>query len=241
VPAAARSGSYAASANAEDPNRLPERTFYLNNVTQPNEANEIVSALRNFLPPEVKSYLVSSQNAILISATTEQLAAAQKIIDDLDRPRKSYRLTYTVSEMDGEKRVSSEHYAMVMVSGQPTTLKQGSKVPVATGSYNAVASGTTPAGAQTQFTYLDVGMNFTASLESFSDGALLRSEVERSSVAEEKSGVGPQDPIMRQSVLRGAFHLISGKSQMLGSLDIPGSTHRLEIEVALEELPKGKA
>jgi type II secretory pathway component GspD/PulD (secretin) len=214
----------------------PERTIYLNNVTQQSEANEIVTALRNTLPPNDKIYLVANQNAIVVRATPEDIALAQKLLNDLDRPKKSYRLTYTVSEKDGTKLIKTEHFAMVMASGQTTTLKQGSKVPVATGSYSA--GGTTPAGVQTQFTYIDVGMNFDVTLTAMGNNAMLRSSVEQSSVAPEKSVVaGAQEPIIRQASLRGESFLTPGKPQVLGSMDIPGSTSRLDIEVLMEPLP----
>src|SRR5207302_7506165 len=44
--------------------------------------------------------------------------------------------------------------------GQRATMKIGSKIPVATGSYNAgVSTGVASIGVQTQFTYLDIGVN----------------------------------------------------------------------------------
>ena len=131
--------------------------------------------------------------------------------------------------MDGGKRVGTQHFAMVVVSGQRTTLKQGSKVPVVTGSYNPGTS-----TAQTQMTYLDVGMNFDATLDESATGVRLRTKVEQSSIAEEKSGVGAQDPIVRQAVMEGTSFLTLGKPLVLGSLDILGSTRRLDIEVVLE-------
>jgi type II secretory pathway component GspD/PulD (secretin) len=213
----------------------PERTIYLNNVSQQNDANEDVTMLRNMLPPNDKIYLVANQNAIFIRATPEDIAFAQKLLTDLDRPKKSYRLTYTVSEKDGTKLINTEHFAMVLASGQTTTLKQGSKVPVATGTYSA--GGTTPVGVQTQFTYIDVGMNFDATLTAMGDNAMLKSNVEQSSVAPETSGVGPQDPIVRQTSLKGVALLAPGKPQVLGSLDIPGSTTHLDIEVLMQPLP----
>lgn len=215
----------------------PERTIYLNNVSQQSEANEDVTMLRNMLPPNDKIYLVASQNAVVVRATPEDIALAQKLLTDLDRPKKSYRLTYTVSEKDGGKLVRTQRYAMVVASGQTTTLKQGSKIPVVTGSYKAVATDTIPAGAETQMTYLDVGMNFSATLDGMGNSAMLHSAVEQSSIAPETSGVGPQDPIVRQSSLKGVALLAPGKPQMLGSMDIPGSTTRLDIEVLMEPLP----
>jgi general secretion pathway protein D len=44
--------------------------------------------------------------------------------------------------------------------GQRATMKIGSKIPIATGSYNAgVSTGVASIGVQTQFTYLDIGVN----------------------------------------------------------------------------------
>jgi type II secretory pathway component GspD/PulD (secretin) len=219
-----------------NPALCPERTFYLNNVSQQSDANEIVTALRNLLPSDDKVYLVANQNAIVVRATADDIALAQKLLTDLDRPKKNYRLTYTVSEKDGGKLVRTEHYAMVMASGQTTTLKQGSKVPVATGTYSA--GGTTPVGVQTQFTYIDVGMNFDATLTEMGDNAMLKSSVEQSSVAPEKSDVaGVQEPIIRQSSLRSTSLLAPNKPQVLGSLDIPGGASHLDIEVLMQPLP----
>jgi type II secretory pathway component GspD/PulD (secretin) len=188
------------------------------------------------LPPNDKIYLVASQNAIIIRATPEDIALAQKLINGLDRPKKNYRLTYTVSEKDGGKLINTEHFVMVMASGQTTVLKQGSKVPVATGSYSA--GGYNAAGVQTQFTYIDVGMNFDVTLTAMGDNAILKSAVEQSSVAPEKSDIaGVQEPVVRQASLRGESVLAPGKPQMLGSMDIPGSTTHLDIEVLMEPLP----
>ena len=222
-------GGWAQTADAEAKPADVVQTFYLNNVSQLNDAAELMAAVRNMLPSSAKVYLVSSQNAIVMSGTPDQLASAQKLLHELDRSRKTYRLTYTITEMDGSKRVGTQHFAMVVVSGQKTTLKQGSKVPVVTGSY---APDTT--SAQTQYTYLDVGISLDATLDESPDGVRLRTKAEQSSIAEEKSSVGIQDPIVRQTVLEGASILTPGKPLVLGSLDIPGSTRHMDLEVAME-------
>ena len=220
-----------------NPDTLPVRTFYLNNAVQQSEVNEIVTALRNALPNNDKTYLVDSQNAIVVRAPSEDLALAQKLLNDLDRPKKNYRLTYTVTELDGSKQIGTEHYAMIMTSGQTATLKLGSKIPVATGSYSAGGNGV-GIGVQTQFTYVDVGMNFDATLTEMGNNAMLKSSVEQSSVAPETSEVaGAHEPIIRQASLRGETFLTPGKPVALGSMDVPGSTSRLQIEVTMEPLP----
>jgi hypothetical protein len=67
---------------------------------------------------------------------------------------------------------------------------------------------------------------------------MLKSSVEQSSVAPETSEVaGAHEPIIRQASLRGETFLTPGKPVALGSMDIPGSTSRLQIEVLMEPLP----
>jgi type II secretory pathway component GspD/PulD (secretin) len=210
----------------------PLQTFYLTNVSTQNDASEVTVALRNLLPPDVRIYLVPSQNAVTMRATPDELALAQKIISDLDRPKKTYRLIFTTTESDGSKRVGVQHFAMVVTPGQRTVLKQGSKVPIATGSYSATGS----TGAQTQITYIDVGMNFDATLDELANGARLRSKVEQLSMAEQTSGVGVADPIIRQSALEGTSFLTLGKPLVLGSIDIPGGTRHLDVEVVMERV-----
>jgi type II secretory pathway component GspD/PulD (secretin) len=216
-------------ADATKPGLESVRTFYLTNVSQTNDANELTTALRNLLDSHDKVLLVPWQNAIVVQGSPEQLMLAQKLLTELDRPKKTYRLIYTMTETDGNKRVGAQRFAMIVVTGQRTVLKQGSKVPIVTGTYNPGSS-----SAQNQMTYLDVGMNFDASLDEFANGVRLRSKVEQSSIAEEKSGVGAQDPIVRQTVLEGTSFLTPGKPMMLGSLDIPGTTRRLDVEVVMD-------
>lgn len=213
------------------PDTRPEQTIYLNNIATQNDANEIVVAVRNLLDPSVKIYIVPSQNAIVMRGSQEQLALAQKVINDLDRPKKTYRLTYTFTETEGGKRIGVQHYSMVVTMGQRVLMKQGSRVPISTGSYNNASS-----QAQTQVTYLDIGMTFDATLDSYANGGRLRTKVEQSGVAEERSGVGPQDPVVRSTSVEGTSFLATGKPLVLGSLDIPGSTRHMDVDVVMEPI-----
>jgi type II secretory pathway component GspD/PulD (secretin) len=206
-------------------------TFYLKNVYQTNDAMELTTALRNMLDTHDKIYLVASQNAIFVQGSPEQLALARRLLNDLDRPKKTYRLTYKITDMDDGKRVGVQHYAMVVVTGQRAIVKQSSRVPVATGSFASASSST-----QTQFTYLDVGLNFDVTLDEFANGVRLRSKVEQSGIGEEKSVGGAQEPVVRQTALEGTSFLTPGKPVVLGSLDVPGSTRHLDVEVVMEQV-----
>jgi type II secretory pathway component GspD/PulD (secretin) len=213
----------------QDPNghvdTRPMQSFHLTNISSQNEANEVTVAVRNLLDPNAKLYLVPNQNMIVMRGSTEQIAMAQKIISELDRPKKLYRLTYTITEIDGGKRVGLQHFSMVLTDGQRTVMKQGNKVPIETG------SSTDSSGTKTEITYIDVGMNFDSTLDSYGGGARLKSKVEQLGMAEEKSGLGP---LIRQTMVEGTAFLASGKPVILGSLDVPGSTRHLDVDVMME-------
>jgi type II secretory pathway component GspD/PulD (secretin) len=202
------------------------RTFYLSNAA-PNDGNEILTAIRLLDPPDTKLYLAPAAGALTVAGTAEEVALAERLIKELDHGKKEYTLTYTLTESDGGKKIGVQHLAVVVAVGGRTTLKNGSRVPVATGSYT-----TSGAASQTQFTYLDIGTNIDASLDQVEGGARLRSKVEQSSV--EESTARTQDPVVRQSVLEGTSFLTAGKPEVLGTLDIAGSTRHLEIEVVME-------
>lgn len=208
------------------------RTLYLHHMTQINEANEVFTAIRQLLPPHAKSIFVPSQMAIEICGTPENIASAERIVKDLDRPKKAYRVSYTVTEMDGAKRLSSQHFSLIVAPGQNSTLKQGSRVPIVTGSFNDKS-----ATQQNAISYVDVGMNFDAALDETAEGIRLRTSAEQSSIAEERSGVGPQDPVVRQASFKGTSFLTPGKPLKLGTFDYPDSTRHLELEVTMEPLP----
>lgn len=208
------------------------QTYFLNNATEERSASEIVVSLRTMLPPETRIYLAPTSNAFTVCASPGEQVLAAKLIHDLDRPRKSYRLTYTLTETDGGRRVGTQHYTMMVSAGQRSQMKVGSKVPVATGSY----SGSAMAAVQTQFQYVDVGMNFDATLIETAAGGMLKTKVEQSSADESKTISGVTEPLLRQTTFEGSPMLVLGKPVVLGTVDVPGSTRHEEVEVMAEEV-----
>jgi len=209
---------------------LPESTVtvYLKFAAQQQDANDLQTAVRNMVT-RARVYYDQSANAILLRGTADDLAMAQKIIADLDRPKKAYRLEYTVQMMDGAKPAATQHYALIVTMGERGQLKLGNRVPIVTGRMDA---DTDKASSQVQ--YQDVGLSISATLSGSGDGLMLRTKLEETSMAEEKSGVGSQDPVVHQAVLENASTMTVGKSMTLGSLDIPGGTQRVEVTVVAE-------
>jgi hypothetical protein len=214
------------SANEKSPS-LTYKTFYLNNLIRQQDADEIQTDLRNMLPM-AKLFYVPSQSAISIRGSAEDIALAQKILADLDRTHKIYRLTYTITETDSGQPSGKQHVTLVVASGGKTDVKQGSKVPLVIGVYH---QGEQPPHSEVQ--YQDVGLEIEATI----DGVRLRSRIAQSSVSDEKSGIGLQDPVFRQTTLDATATLAPGKPLILGSLDIPGTNRHQQVEVVSEAIP----
>jgi len=163
---------------------------------------------------------------------------------DVPKAVHGYRVTYTLTTSDAGKRVSQEHFAMTVNTAAVTaqdgrsssgrgTVKVGQKIPVATGSYSDAKS-----DVQTQFTYLDIGVNIAATVTESPSGLLIASKVEVSSVAPEPVTIsGVSEPLIRQVVVENSSTLTAGKAVRVGSLDLPDTQRHIDIEVSVEPLP----
>src|ERR1700760_1988940 len=98
------------------------KTFYLSNLTRQQDAEEIQTDLRNMLPM-AKLYYVPSQSALSVRGSADDIALAQKMLADLDRPRKAYRLTYTITETGSGQRDGGQHVTLIVTSGGTTDFK----------------------------------------------------------------------------------------------------------------------
>lgn len=78
------------------------QTFYLTNVAQQNDLNDIQTALRNVFTT-AKLYGVPSQNAIIMRGTPDELLLAGKLINDLDKARAEVVVDIAVLEVSRDK------------------------------------------------------------------------------------------------------------------------------------------
>jgi general secretion pathway protein D len=295
-----------------DMDDLAVQTFYLTNVSQQNDANEILVALRNLLDPSVKVYLVASQNAIVLRATPDELILAEKLINDLDRTRPEVVVDVAVLEVSRDKirnlgitlpqsfgltpqasnasttaasttttsttststtgtsltlntlgNINATNFAVSVTGGtvnallsdadtrilqnpriratdgQRSTLKIGSKIPVATGSYNAgVSTGIASVGVQTQFTYLDVGVNIDITPTVHYDREIsLKMKIEVSSQTSSVTISNVTEPVISQRVSEQVIQVKDGEPSILAGILQKQDTKNVSGTPGLGELP----
>jgi general secretion pathway protein D len=123
--------------------------------------------------------------------------------------------------------------------GQRATLKIGQKIPVATGSYNAgVSTGVASIGVQTQFTYLDVGVNIDVTPTVHYDHEVtLKLKIEVSSQAGQSTISGVTEPIIGQRVIEQVIQLKDGEPSLLSGIITAQDALNISGTPGIGELP----
>src|SRR5436309_2859710 len=78
------------------------KTFYLGNLSQPTELQDVVNALRQILEIS-RIQPLPSQGALVVRGTPDQIALAQKLVGDLDRARSEVIVEVAVMQVSRDK------------------------------------------------------------------------------------------------------------------------------------------
>ncbi len=265
------------------------QTFYLTNAWQQNDGQDVNAAIRNLMTNS-HSYLVASQNAIVMRGTPDELMLAQKIVNDLDRARPEVVVDIAVLEVNKNwqrtlgiawpqsasvqlispttnttsstnnttsgsttttsptlynlAHLSANDFAVTIgaatanalltdsntkilqnpqirsTDAQKATLKIGSRIPIATGSFQS-GVGTTVATtlAETQFQYIDVGVliDMTPTVH-YDHDITMKMSIEVSSESGSVTISGVTQPIIAQKRSEQTIRLREGEASILGGL-----------------------
>jgi general secretion pathway protein D len=78
------------------------KTFYLQNLSQPTELQDVVNAIRAVLDVQRVQQLLS-QNALVVRGTPDQIALAEKLVEDLDKSRPEVVVDIAVLQVSKDK------------------------------------------------------------------------------------------------------------------------------------------
>ena len=100
------------------------KTFYLSNLAQTTEMQDVVNSLRTVV--EITRVIsVPSQNAIVIRGTPDQVALAEKIVNDLDKARPEVIVDIAVMQVSRDKMrnlgISPPNTATIQLQPNATT------------------------------------------------------------------------------------------------------------------------
>src|SRR6266478_3537343 len=221
------------------------KTFYLSNLSQATELQDIVNAMRTLLEVS-RIQQLQSQNAIIVRGTPDQIALAQKLVDDLDKAKPEVIIDVVIMQVSRDKSrtlgitpptstVPGVTASAIMgdsntkiiqnpqiraLDGQKATLKIGDRVPVATGSFQPGIGGVgiNPL-VNTQFQYLDVGVNIDITPRVHAGREVtLKISLDISSVTGQSNIGGISQPIIGQRKIEHEIRLKEGEVNLLGGI-----------------------
>jgi hypothetical protein len=207
------------------------KTFYFPNLSSPSDLQDVVNSLRTLLEIQ-RVQQVPTFQSILVRGTPEQLAAAEKLVDDLNRSKEKiggeYRLEFRISDViEGKK--TSRTYTLLTEPQQKGKLRIGSKVPLE--------------ASEKAYTYTDVGKNIDCLIRSESEHTVsLGLAIEVSAVAtDEHVGAGSAhgNPVIEGVHVETNVTLQLGTPTIVGNFQDPVTKRDFQIE-ATATRTKGK-
>jgi general secretion pathway protein D len=78
------------------------KTFYLTNLSLPTELQDVVNAIRAVLDVQRVQQLIS-QNALIVRGTPDQIALAEKLVEDLDKPHAEVIVDIAVMQISKDR------------------------------------------------------------------------------------------------------------------------------------------
>lgn len=155
------------------------------------------------------------------------LAAGTCLAEDSVAP-KFYKLDFTVKEVEGGKVLNARTYS-VMVSAErdggatSCLIRTGSKVPTVTGG----------SGVNSQFTYIDVGVNIDCrgGVKEVPGGLSLGVNADISSALQEPATSANLPPIIRQNRWSSNVLVPLKKPTVIFSSDDVASKHQMQLEL----------
>ena len=136
------------------------KVFYLSNVSTPQELQEIVNAVRSVADIQ-RFFPYNAQNAIIAKGSADQVALAEKILHDLDKPRSEVVVDIIVMEASSiytRQLTAAIASAGLTVPGNFTprsglqVVNNATTTATTTGSTGTTATGTTTTGTGTTTT-----------------------------------------------------------------------------------------
>jgi len=120
------------------------KTFYLSNLSQPTELQDVVNAMRTILEVS-RIQQLPSQGAIVVRGTPDQVALAQKLVDDLDKAKPEVLVEVAVMQVsrDKMKNLGISPPTSATVQLQPNVSTTGTTGTTGTGTTGTTTTSTT--------------------------------------------------------------------------------------------------
>jgi Bacterial type II and III secretion system protein len=137
-----------------------------------------------------------------------------------------YKVEFDIHD-SGDPAGKARHYTMVTSANQKAVFKVGSRVPVATGSFQPGA--TTP---MTQYTYVDVGVSIECTVGDRNGRLMINGNMDISTIAHEAAAPGA-NPTISQTKLQLETAADLGKPTVVAAIDDPVTMRQFQVQATV--------
>jgi hypothetical protein len=171
--------------------------------------------------------------ATLLAAAILPALAQEKT----NAPVAVYKVEYRIRDGSDAASKNGRRYTILMDTTGRGTFKVGERVPVATGSFQPGVGGVgvNPL-VNTQFNYLDVGVNIDTNVKEQDGKVALFSSMDISTIVEHKQQTGSavlSNPTVAQIRIVVNTQVTPGKPTLVASIDDPVTQHRFDVEAVV--------
>jgi hypothetical protein len=147
------------------------------------------------------------------------------------RDQLPYKVDFTIRDTGDAGGKTGRKYSLLVNRNVKSTFKVGNRVPVATGGTNG---GTL---VNTQFTYIDVGMNIECVVADAGSRFAIHGDLDISTaVMPDKNVTALQNPTISQIRLNMDTTVAPGKPTIVASFDDPVTARKFDIDVTITKM-----
>ena len=168
--------------------------------------------------------MTSRTKALLVAAMLAPLAAAQSSRSGV------FKVDFTIRDTGDAGGKTGRKYSLLVNRGQKGTFKVGNRVPVATGNSSGNAL------VNTQFTYIDVGLNIDCMVVESGPKFALHADMDISTAVMPEKTASVQNPTISQIRLNIDTTVAPGKPTVVASFDDPVTSRKFDIDVAIAKV-----
>jgi len=147
------------------------KTFYLSNLSQPTEMQDVVNTLHTVLEIQ-RVQPLTAEGAIVVRGTPDQLALAQKVIEDLDKAKPEVVVDVAILQVNRDKA----HTLGINPPTSATVALQNNLNTTTTSTTGTTTSGTNTSGTPNQINFNSLASlnatDFTVTIPSATASAL---------------------------------------------------------------------
>jgi hypothetical protein len=178
--------------------------------------------------------------ALLLLPLLPAIAQETAIAQEKNTPATVYRVEYRIRDGSDAASKTGRRYTMLIENHNKGTLKLGERVPVATTSFQPGVNGVgvNPL-VNTQFNYIDVGVNIDAYVIEENGRVMLNSNLDISALVEHKATPPSQvlpNPTVAQIKISQISAVSPGKPAVVASIDDPVTQRKFDVEVTITKV-----